>query len=355
MKLHKITLKILCALLVLSGTTFARSLSQYKQGINNVRQFLAVIIYPDGEQTEAGQIEVKEAFFDNLQNYIPPKEKIEIQGATVETDNRWLYDKLEKYKENSKANLEDSSDKQKLILNDIYERLTAIELEVEELETAAAGEATKDANKRKLSEILSRDEFLKPKPPEENIFQRTYRKIMEWLDSMFPKPEFGDGSTFESLGAIANVVKYLIFALIFGIIGFVIYKFLPPLLDKYKLREKREKKDRVIMGEKIASDATAQSLFGDAENLAKQGDLRGAIRKGYIALLCELDDRQIVRLSKDKTNRDYLRDVRRKDEKIYAPMNGLTNNFERHWYGFEEADETNWEEFRSGYKEVVNS
>lgn len=353
MKLHKTTLKILCALLVFSGTTLARSLAEYKENINSARQYLAVIIYPDGDQTEEKNLQVKEEFFTQLPKYLPAKEKIEIQGTTVETDNRWLYDKLEKYKENSLTNFADSSDEQKLILNNVYERLTALELEIEELETAAAGTATKDENKRKLSEILSREEFLKPKPPEENIFQRTIRRIKEWLSEMFPKSDIQPDSAFAGLGVLGEVLKYLLYALIIGAIGFALYKLLPFFFDKYKSREKREKKERVIMGERLASDATANSLFGDAENLAKQGDLRGAIRKGYIALLCELDDRQIIRLTKNKTNRDYLRDVKRIEEEKYVPMNSLTNNFERHWYGFSEANPTDWEEFKNGYKEVV--
>jgi hypothetical protein len=36
-------------------------------------------------------------------------------------------------------------------------------------------------------------------------------------------------------------------------------------------------------------------------------------------------------------------------------MNGLTNNFERHWYGFQEADETDWNEFKDGYRKAVGS
>lgn len=353
MKLYKIILKCLCVLCVFSGTIYARTLADYKEGINNTRQYLAVIIYPDGEYTEEENNKFKQEFFDNIQKYVPAQEKIEIQGTTVETDNQWIYDKIGEYKDNSSADNSESADGQILILKEIYERLTAVELEIEKLENAADGGQTKDENKRKVSEILSREEYLKPQPQEESVFQKAVRKIKEWLNEMFPKSGINPGSTFEGLGAFANVVKYLIYALIISAIGFAIYKFAPFFFNKYKSREKHEKSERVILGEKLASDATAQSLFGDAENLAQQGDLRGAIRKGYIALLCELDDRKIVRLSKNKTNRDYLRDVRQNEEKLYVPVNGLTNNFERHWYGFDETNEKDWEEFRQNYRETV--
>ena len=82
--------------------------------------------------------------------------------------------------------------------------------------------------------------------------------------------------------------------------------------------------------------------------------MRGAIRKGYIALLCELSERKIIGLSQHKTNRDYLKDVRKQNE-LYKNMSGLTNNYERHWYGFDSAEETDWEEFRNGYRKAVGS
>ena len=348
MKFYKIT-SILLTLLVFSGAAFSRTLAEYKEGISHAKEDISVLIYSEDDRTLDDRRAFEQKFYGELPELIPAKEKIEIRGATVETNNQWIYDKFEKYKKNDGKETGESL----LILNDVYERLSAVEMEIEKLENAAAAENTKDENKRKISEILKREEYLKPKPPEENFLQRTWRKIKEWLNEMFPKPDIDPNSTVEGLGSIAEVVKYAIYALIIGMIGFLIYKFLPLLLDKYKAREKRDRSERVILGEKLASDATAQSLFTDAEDLARTGDLRGAIRKGYIALLVELDDRKILRLSKHKTNRDYLRDVRERRE-LYSSLNDLTNNFERHWYGVEKADETDWEEFRTSYKQAVN-
>jgi hypothetical protein len=60
------------------------------------------------------------------------------------------------------------------------------------------------------------------------------------------------------------------------------------------------KQERVILGERISAEETAQILFAEAEHLARQGNLRGAIRKGYIALLCDLSDRKNHRLPDTK-------------------------------------------------------
>jgi hypothetical protein len=108
----------------------------------------------------------------------------------------------------------------------------------------------------------------------------------------------------------------------------------------------------VILGERLAEHETSRDIFAEAERLAAAGDLRAAIRKGYIAVLCELGDRKVIGLEHHKTNRDYLRDVRKK-RAIHQEMTGLTNSFERHWYGFGEAGESDWTEFRQGYRRVV--
>jgi hypothetical protein len=108
----------------------------------------------------------------------------------------------------------------------------------------------------------------------------------------------------------------------------------------------------VILGERIEADEDASGLFSEAERLARQGDLRAAIRKGYVALLCELSDQKVIRLAHHKTNRDYLRDLR-KNETLFENVNGLTHNFERNWYGLRTADESDWEDFRSHYLQTI--
>jgi hypothetical protein len=108
------------------------------------------------------------------------------------------------------------------------------------------------------------------------------------------------------------------------------------------------------LGERLEPDQTSADLLAQAEALARSGDLRAAIRKAYIALLCELGDRKIVSLAQHKTNRDYLNSVRER-ARLYKLMLHLTSKFELHWYGFQPAMENDWNEFRSAYQQVVNA
>jgi len=278
---------------------------------------------------------------------LPARETIEWGNSNLETNNQWLADKLDKFERESP----DAAPRWEL-LTEIGERLDALERKINELENLSAATRAKDEDKRKLAEILRREEYQKPEEKQPSFFEKMYLRLMDWLFEKFPRPNIApsEASGFQSLSFI---LQMLLYALILGVIGFLIYRFAPFFANRFQRREKRRKTERVILGEHLAADETAGNLFSEAERLAREGNLRGAIRKGYIALLCELSDKKIIGLSQHKTNRDYLKDVRKRGE-LYQDMSGLTNNYERHWYGADDAEESDWEEFRNGYRKVVS-
>lgn len=327
----------------------AGTLEQYRESVRYARDLTISMLYADEDDATAKKSQISES--DNLtkiRKSLPASEKIEWQGASIETNNQWLRQNLDEFEREPQA-----SPKRQIILTSISERLAALAQKIEELENSPAQNRAKDEDKQKLAEILRREEYQKPEKLEESIFQKIYRKIMEWLANFFPRPDLSN-SSFSGFQSLSFILQLLLYALVLGVIAFLIYKFAPFLAGRFSWKQTSNKQERVILGERISAQETAQNLFAEAENLAREGNLRGAIRKGYIALLCELADRKIVGLSNHKTNRDYLRDVRGKKE-LYQNMNGLTSNFERHWYGFESAEEKDWEEFRNGYKRIIKN
>lgn len=333
--------------LFLSISAFGKTLAEYKENVKEARNLTLQLLYPDEENLDS-YYEFEKKALETIRQKLPPQEKIEWKSSSIETDNRWLSEKLKTYE-----NEAEDSEKRDEILNEVSERLDAIWKKITELESPAAYERSKDEDKRKLAEILKREEYKKVDEKDKSLFRRIYETLLEWLSALFPTPNIQPGQM-SGFGGIAKGLVYILFALILAAIGYVIYKFVPMFMRKYRTREKKEKTDRVILGERLSADQNANDLFDEAEKLAREGNLRGAIRKGYIALLCELSDRKIIGLSQHKTNRDYLRDVRGKNE-LYQNMNGLTLNFERHWYGFDSADEQDWEEFKNDYKKAVSN
>lgn len=333
--------------LLFTSSVFAGTVSGYRAQIHHAKQSVDILLYGDDDEESGG---VKNAvsereIFRQIRQTLPPSEKVESNGLSVETQNGWLAEKLDA------AEKETDTAKRRAILNEISERLGTLEIEIGALEKANANAVrTKDEDKQKLAEILSREEYQKPAPPQENILQKIWRKFIEWLTSVFPKsspfsiPEGG-------LSALSVILQIIIYALVLGGIGFLIYKFAPFLRTKFKSGKRESKTERVVLGETIAAETDLRTLFAEAENLARTGNLRAAIRKGYIALLCDLSDRKIIGLARHKTNRDYLRDICPHKE-IFSDVQGLTTNFERNWYGFGTTEETDWNDFREKYFSV---
>ena len=344
----KLSLLIGCLCVFFTASVFGKTPTEYRKNIYEAKTLVLKML--DSEQTEkmsAKEQKILESeTIKKIRAKIPASEKIEWDGNVVTTNNVWLSTKLSVLENKS----QDSPERTK-ILKEIEERLSALEKKVAELEAQSAAARTKDEDKRKLSEILNREEYQKPKE-EKSLFQRFWEWVQAILSQLFPEVELPEAPQ-TGFHPISYVFLIIIFAGILGLIGFVAYRF-APFLGSFGSKRRDEKKDRVILGEKLSADTDSTTLFSEAERLAREGNLRGAIRKGYIALLCDLSDRKIIGLSQHKTNRDYLRDVRRRRE-LYENMNGLTLNFERHWYGFDKAETSDWEEFKNGYRKALES
>ncbi len=278
---------------------------------------------------------------------VPRLENIDVPGSTVETANGWLHDGLASY--------EEAADAESRIAHiyAIEERLTALDQQLGHLRDANAADRTKDEDKRKIAEILRRPEYQPAQEKSDSLFQRWLREFTDWLARNFPRVPALSGSP-SGAGNLRLGLQILLFALVIGLIGFLIYKFAPMISYRFGGREADDEDSRVILGERVSADISSTDLFGEAEEMAKEGNVRGAIRKGYVALLCELSDRKLVRLARHKTNRDYLTEVKGNNN-LFDKVRGLTGSFERNWYGLRSVSIDEWEEFRDRYRETVET
>lgn len=344
-----------CALILFANSfgVFAVELTQYRANVAAARESLEKI-----EEILAADEETPDfaATARAVNRLIPARQSVEMPDKTaLDTDNGWLAAEL-------KAIESTVSITEKLArLNGVVERLGALENRLTELETAQAAASAKNDDKQKLNEILRRAEYEKPKPEtEKSILQRISDSISQLIEDFFKWLFGGERSPNENpipatdFSGVGKALQYLFIALAVALIGFVAWRFVLPQFANRRFAGKRKKKEpRVILGETLTPDQTAEDLLAQAENLASSGDVRAAIRKGYIAVLCELSDRKLLGLAGHKTNRDYLRDVRKR-EGIFQPMRTLTESFERHWYGETEATAQDWQAFRGKYGEIVS-
>jgi hypothetical protein len=282
--------------------------------------------------------------FAKVRGLLPPKEAVEWGGGFITVDNSWVHEALK--------GLEPERDDEKSAagLRALAGRLRALEARLRELDANASADLDRDAERGRLNSILRRPEFDRQAPRQQGALERMIEDFVEWLSSLFPK------STRMAPGGsprVSMLVLALVGLLCLAVVAYVAYR----LWLRRGARTKSlglKRGARVVLGERLEADQTASDLLDEAERLARTGELRGAIRKAYVALLCELGDRGVVRLAQHKTNRDYLDAVRRAARpRLYTEMLPLTSDFELHWYGLRAASDADWQSFKSRCRTVV--
>jgi len=307
-------------------------LSEYRQNLQNASATLQELI--DSEHNSEDR--VKESIA-SVRTTLPKRQTVEFEGDTYEVDNTWLHEELG---EVEKA-------------DDVYEQLALIIWRLRALEARVAerqnpGERTaenKQWAKTRLESILARPEYADNQQRPNEII-RLLQEFAKWLAKWLPKPRNVDPGRIDLITRIAQII-------VIGLALLVILYVLKTVIGWYlgrsrSPRERKTREARIVLGERLEPDATATDLLSEAEALARQGDLRAAIRKAYIALLVELGDRKLISLAHHKTNRDYLNSLRTVPQ-LHSRMRGLTDSFERHWYGFASATPNDWQDFRAGY------
>ena len=272
---------------------------------------------------------------------LPAQETVLLGRQTVAVDNTWLHEALNEL-EKTRG---DNARRAKLV-GHIDERLRALGERLDEMQDGKPG-ASKDDNKTRLAEILRRSEYNK-QAEEGGALNRLLNRFLRWLAGLFPRTKPLQPGNAMALSRVAQVV---VIGVSLAAIGFLIWRFAPRYL-RNRRKKKTRREARIVLGERLEPDQTSADLLAQAESLARAGDLRAAIRKAYIALLCELGDRKVISLAQHKTNRDYLGAVRDRPS-LFLSMRGLTNSFEIHWYGFVPPGEDDWKEFRNSYQQAL--
>src|SRR5256714_685832 len=278
---------------------------------------------------------------------LPPKEKVVLDGGgSIEVDNSWLQSALQEFERAG------DNDKRARSLRSTAERLRALDARLAETERVNRTQ-DKDAERGRLNAILRDPEFNR-QSQRGNALQRLIEQVVEWIKDLLRKIFPGGGALKPGTNPrVSQLAQIVVLALCLAVVAYVAW-FVWSRRKRELKTLKLKRRARVVLGERLEADQTSADLLSDAERLPRAGDLRGAIRKAYVALLCELGDRQVIRLSRHKTNRDYLSAVRRSDRpRLYTEMLPLTFNFELHWYGLHDASETDWDDFSARCRQAL--
>ncbi|HEY0407698.1 MAG TPA: DUF4129 domain-containing protein [Pyrinomonadaceae bacterium] len=337
-----------CAALLLmlaAGVSRATTLEAYRKQVGEAAEMLEAL--PQWRKVESEALHTRRvaATLQQVQETLLPVQTIELNGAAITVDNKWLAEAVWRY-----GQIPAGSARRDMELTQIAERLRALDERLAELVSQKQNSAGKDEEKKKLEGILQRPEYGE-KSEGGSAFARLWQRLIQWWRSLFPKQ---NELTPERSKTVSSLAQILVIGLTLAVIVYLLWKFTPMFRRKGWAGKPEAREARIVLGERLAADQTSADLLAEAEALARAGDLRAAIRKGYIALLCELGDRKLIGLAQHKTNRDYLRAVRQ-IEPLHGQMQQLTRSFENHWYGYAPATESDWNAFRSGFQRAVTS
>lgn len=343
--------RLACALLFLllssSAGAAAMPLDEYRSRMH--RALTAIDEFWESSETEEGTgaeyLAKMAAVFARVRQLVPTSETIEWEGGRVEVNNSWLVDEAQSFER-----LPAGSAERDQVFSRVQQRLLALEERLEEVSaktpSAAAG---KEKEKERLKVVLDRKEYLET-PPEKTWLER----LWDWVKSVWNRLFRGGGGVAAGQASwLSSVIMVLIFVVAGALLAYAVWKLLLARRVDESLKLER-RGARVILGEQLAPGQTAADILAEAEALARKGELRAAIRKGYIALLCELGDRKVIALAQHKTNHDYLRAVR-EQRPLLKEMQKLTASFENHWYGSVPATPDDWTTFRNGYQQTLKT
>jgi hypothetical protein len=94
-------------------------------------------------------------------------------------------------------------------------------------------------------------------------------------------------------------------------------------------------------------------LDAEIEKEIREGKLRNAIRLMYIQLLLDLEGKNLVRIRKEKTGRDYLDELR--GHPVQPAFRDINRAFEYTWYGEFEPDREGFDIIRQHFEHAKNS
>jgi hypothetical protein len=200
---------------------------------------------------------------------------------------------------------------------------------------------TQELDKQKWEEITSDMDYSGER--EELIENEKKKKDSFGEDIIRESRSSGGGSPFGA-GLFKGFAIVFLIAVAVMIILFLIKDGLPN-------NEKIEK--TVITLENIEENIHETDLDRFIREAKEKGDYALAMRLYYLAVIKELSLKKLIKWKRDKTNGEYLRELR--SSNFFTEFNEVTNIFERIWYGGGKIDATTFEGFEGKFRGLVDS
>jgi len=254
---------------------------------------------------------------------VGPDERIETTGAqTFQISWQWLRQSLDQ----SRTAKPDQRTQQ---MQQASARLTEMLHENGQPEASAQF----DSARKRADRILANSEFSEVEQQSwlDRAVARFWLGVQRWLGG------------FASLGAAMPWISRMLEFLLFGGAAIGLLFFVRRSLQRQRLAVAFNSQSSELAWTRESNDWAAQ-----AEASARSGDWRDAVHCLYWATIVMLEGRRAWRHNPARTPREYVR-LLKPGSAQQGALRGLTQIFERLWYGLRDADATDYQRARSFY------
>lgn len=180
-----------------------------------------------------------------------------------------------------------------------------------------------------------------------NLKEYAYTKYLDSLLKSLKKKDVTESrpprrSLFSDLFN-SGLINLILWVLAIAFVLFILYRLF--LADgAFRLRSKSAAKAETEVEEIINNQSDFDLLIRQA---LQTGNFRQAVRYQYLRTLHLMADKNLVQLSPDKTNFQYVSEIANRD--LQQPFASLTLNYEYVWYGEFEIDKIMYDKIESKF------
>jgi hypothetical protein len=213
-------------------------------------------------------------------------------------------------------------------------------------------------NRYKENEEKYKQEDLKQKDFDQDSWQKA-KAGLDYTIKKDPKEEEekikNNNTTISSPKLSGALVEFLKWFFIIGaivLIAFLILKFVSEGNVLGKSSKKIYAPSVHIDLEKIEENLQDAELDPFIKQAITQKQFNLAIRLYYLAIVKELSLMNAIEWKKDKTNRAYIREMRKNE--LFEPFRHITSIFERVWYGDSVLQESDFNMIHPVFQDLLN-
>ncbi|MFK7809673.1 MAG: DUF4129 domain-containing protein [Saprospiraceae bacterium] len=150
----------------------------------------------------------------------------------------------------------------------------------------------------------------------------------------------------------AAVFKWMIVLLAVAIVAVLLYNVIGSGSIFKPKGKKFSPKSNPISIENIEANIHESDLDRHIREALQEKNYTLAVRLYYLAIIKELSLNKLIKWKRDKTNRDYLREV--KSTNLFNPYRNATRIFERVFYGDIKLEEQDFKALRPSFDDLLN-